>query len=94
MDGVEEDQVTGDHQEEEHLSRAMIGSWRMEGKGRLKVNVREPFLIKLSKRSHGLFIKYTTESTTCCPQTPNKEINLHLGQRDTAINCLVGQKKG
>lgn len=27
MDGVEEDQVTGDHQKEEHLSRAMIGSW-------------------------------------------------------------------
>jgi len=26
VDGVEEDQVTGDHQKDEHLSRAMIGS--------------------------------------------------------------------
>lgn len=26
VDGVEEDQVTGDHQKEEHLGRAMIGS--------------------------------------------------------------------
>lgn len=26
VDGVEEEDVTGDHQEEEHLSRAMIGS--------------------------------------------------------------------
>lgn len=28
VDGVEEDEVTRDNQQEEHLGRAMIGSWR------------------------------------------------------------------
>lgn len=41
VDCVEEDQVTRDHQQEEHLSRTVISSWenvKRMGEGAFKVN--------------------------------------------------------